>query len=103
MTNKPVIPLDSNPGHFPPWSAEQQDAQIEALRFVLHELMRTLHESGQLHIPALQENLSNAEWIFADKRPDTLEAVRLLSVWLGCMPQKSAPPRRRRGKNAAPE
>lgn len=95
--NPSVIVLDANPDHFPPWSAEQQDAQLEALRFAFHHLARTLHENGQLSIPALNENLRNAEWLFADKRPDTRDAVRQIAAGLDYMQTKVKPlPRRGR-------
>lgn len=94
-----VILLDGDSTHFPPWSPPQQDSQLEALRFAFHHLARTLHESGQLSIPALLENLDNAEWLFADKRPGTLDAVRQIAVGLDYMQQKVKPlPRRGRKK-----
>lgn len=95
MSEKPsVILLDADPAHFPPWDGEQKDAQLEALRFAFHQLARSLHESGQLSIPLLLENLGNAEWLYADKRPGTLDAVRQLAAGLDYMQQKVKPLRR---------
>lgn len=52
--------------------------RLDALEYVLHELVKTLHEQGQLDIAALCENLSNAEWLFQGSAPGIqAEVLRL--------------------------
>lgn len=63
------------PGH-------QLSDRLEALNFAFHQLAKTLYEAGQLDIPALRENLGNAEWIFAGSTQGILDEVRQLSFGL---------------------
>lgn len=82
---------------FPPWTDAQRDAQIEALRFGYLELVKTLHEAGVLDMAKLNANLGNAEWIYAGKSPDTLQAVRRMSAALDDDRRRLGPlPTRRR-------
>ena len=73
------------PGH-------QLAERVEALEFAFHHLAKTLHESGQLDIVVLRENLDNAEWIYQDTSPGTLSAVRQLSYGLEDMRVRALPP-----------
>lgn len=80
MTTIPrnAIPMGADLDFFPPYSKERQDAELEALRYAFVELARCLHEKNQLDLRTLSGQLGNAEWLFADKSPRTLESVQEL-------------------------
>lgn len=93
-----AIVIGGDPVDYPPWTDDQRDAQIEALRFAFCELAASLHEQGVLDIQQVNASLGNAEWIYADKSPDTLSAVRWIVDNLAYMRTKLKPRTHRRGK-----
>lgn len=99
---KNAIIMGGEPADFPPWTDAQRDAQIEALRFAFCELAAALHEQGALDIQRVNANLGNAQWIYADKSPDTQNAVRWMTDTLAYMRTKLGPPGQSRGKRRAP-
>lgn len=96
-----AIVMGGHSADFPPWTDDQRDAQIEALRYAVCELAATLHEQGTLDIQKVNASLGNAEWLYADKSPDTLNAVRWIADTLAYMRTKRAPRTRRPGKTGA--
>lgn len=73
------------PGH-------QLADRLEALEFAFHMLAKTLHESGQLDIAALRENLSSAEWLFQGSAQGIQEEVLRLSYGLEDTRVRALPP-----------
>lgn len=94
MTTIPrnAIPMGADLDFFPPYSKERQDAELEALRYAFVELARCLHEGNLLDLQTLSGQMGNAEWIFADKSPRTLESVRELRGTLDYMRAKLGEP-----------
>lgn len=80
MTDYPknAILISDDTGMYPPYSKERQDAELEALRYAFCELARCLHEQAVLDLRTLSGQMGNADWIYADKSPRTLESVQSL-------------------------
>ena len=85
-----AILTGGNPADFPPWTAAQRDAQIEALRYAFLRLASALHRNGTLDTATLQPDLDEAEVWFQDE-PDTRAAVCYLAETLAYMRLKQGP------------
>jgi hypothetical protein len=71
-----VIPV-ARASDVPPFSQSRQDAEIEALRFALLELVSSLHQQGTLDLKTYLGALGNAVWLFQG-RP----ASRASALWI---------------------
>lgn len=58
----------------PPWSAAQQDGQIEALRMAFLSLAALLHDRGAIDLDLLVQVMDGDRWT-VDRRPPARQAV----------------------------
>lgn len=89
---KNALLMGEQEGAYPPWTPQQRDAQIEALRFAYCELVNALNATGLLDAQQVLAGLGHSQWLYADKKPDTHAAVRWLADTIDYMRSKNPGP-----------
>ena len=89
-------PAHHGDSHQPPYTQEQQDAQLVALHFAYAMLAKALHAEGVLDLSDLAGELGNAQWVFQG-RPAEQSVVADLAADLRYMRAKQGEPGRGQG------
>ena len=89
MNSKESIIMTSDASAFPPWTAAQRDAQIEAQRFAYLELVFALHRQGVLDMNKIEIHRDEPPF---HKNPETSQVVDWYADTLAYMRLKSGEP-----------